>query len=152
MTPRRIKLVIKSSLENVSMIGYAVNKICSQIPLDEEESYQTELCICEACNNVIKHAYKNNPNHDVEVVVSLYADKIVFDICDSGVKLKEKPTPTLDFKPDDLEHLPEGGMGLFIMKNLMHQVDYRAKNGKNILTLIKFFYQKQKTPLNQSRL
>lgn len=137
MRPRKIKLIIDSSLDNVPLVGNAVNKICSLIPLSEVESYQTEVCIVEACNNVIKHAYRNESNHEVEVIMSLHSDKLTFEICDTGHKLEKRPVSNLDFDPKNIEKLPEGGMGLFIMHNLMNEVDYRSVNGTNVLTLSK---------------
>lgn len=139
MKPRRIKLIIDSSLENVSLIGSAVNKICSLIPLSKLEAYQTELCVVEACNNVIEHAYQYASNHEVEVVVSVHMDRIVFEICDTGRALKRQPKAALEFDPDDLQSLPEGGMGLYIMNNFMDKVAYQSVDGKNVLTLAKRF-------------
>jgi serine/threonine-protein kinase RsbW len=139
MAARRIKLVISSALENVSLIGMMINKVCSIIPLSEVESYQTELCVVEACTNAIKHAYKHQPNHDVEVVITVSMDRIAFAISDTGKSMEKMEVPALDYDPNDLDSVPEGGMGLFIMRSVMDKVDYNSSHGKNTLTLTKYF-------------
>ncbi len=121
------------------MIGHAINKLCSLIPLSEVESYQTELCVVEACNNVIEHAYRYQPHHELEVVVSLYLDRITFEICDRGRPLDGQPPVALEYDPNDLANLPEGGMGLFLMNSIMDKIDYRSEDGRNVLTLEKRF-------------
>jgi len=54
MEPKKIKLTIDSDLTHVFLVGLAVNKICSHIPLTELQSYQIETCVVEAVNNTIK--------------------------------------------------------------------------------------------------
>ena len=141
MAARRIKLVINSALEDVSLVGMTINKICSIIPLSDVEAYQAELCVVEACTNAIKHAYNHHPNHDVEVVVTMFFDKVTFAISDTGKTMEKREMPSLDFDPNDLESIPEGGMGLFIINSVMDTVDYNSSQGKNTLTLTKHFAQ-----------
>ncbi|RMH95182.1 MAG: ATP-binding protein [Calditrichaeota bacterium] len=142
--PRRIKFTIESELESVPLVGTAINKICSIIPLSEVESYQAELCVVEACNNAIKHAYGNEPGHEVEVEVLLYADKVVFDICDTGKTMEGELRRTLNFNPDDLAQVPEGGMGLFIIHDIMDKVTYQHRDGHNVLRMVKHFTPKSR--------
>jgi len=45
----------------------------------------------------------------------------------------------LDYDPDDLASLPEGGMGLYLLHSLMDHVDYVSRDGRNVLTLERRF-------------
>ncbi len=139
MGARCLKLIIDSNIKDVFLIGLAINKICSEIPLSEIDSYHLEVCVVEACNNAIEHAYDYKPGNDVEVVVKIYLDRIEFKISDCGKSMQGEPVSSLDFDPRDREHLPEGSMGFPIIKSLMDKVDYESRNGKNILTLVKAF-------------
>jgi serine/threonine-protein kinase RsbW len=139
MAARRIKLVINSALEDVALVGMAINKVCSIVPLSEVEAYQAELCVVEACTNAIKHAYSHRSGHDVEVVVGMEIDRITFAISDTGSAMQKMETPVLDFDPANVESVPEGGMGLFIMHGVMDNVAYSTRDGKNTLSLTKFF-------------
>ncbi|MEL6820563.1 MAG: ATP-binding protein [Calditrichota bacterium] len=150
-TLRHITLSIDSSLENVPLIGTAVNRICSLTPLSEVEAYQTELCVVEACNNAIKHAYENKSGNLVEVEVHLGINHITFDICDKGKVMKMRDTPNLDYDIEDLNQVPEGGMGLFIIHSVMDEVNYGHIHGRNVLRLARFFeLDKKKSRSDQS--
>lgn len=59
LSKRRIALVITSDLQNVPLIGQTMERLCSMIPLSTIESHQVTLCVVEAVNNVIVHAYGN---------------------------------------------------------------------------------------------
>jgi anti-sigma regulatory factor (Ser/Thr protein kinase) len=41
----------------------------------------------------------------------------------------------LDFDPADVEHLPEGGMGLFIIHNVMDRVEYHRHGERNTFSM-----------------
>ena len=139
---KRIKLVIDSDLEDVSLIGTAINRLCSSIPLSDTDSYQIELCVVEAVNNSIEHAYRNEKGHEVDVVFTLHPDKLIVDIWDSGKPMdqecmEQKDVPLLEIDPNGLDNIPEQGRGLPIMKEIMDAIIYKTENGKNCLTLIK---------------
>jgi len=139
MDSKKITFAIDSNLKDVSLIGLSINKICSQIPLTDVEVYQIEACVVEAINNTIEHAYQHTTGHRVEVNVNLYLDRIAFKVCDTGLSMKPAISPALDFDPKDIDQLPEGGMGLFIIHQIMDQVTYRTDNGQNILEMTKTF-------------
>jgi serine/threonine-protein kinase RsbW len=45
--------------------------------------------------------------------------------------------PTLEFDPDDIDSIPEGGMGLYIIDQLMTDSNYSTDNGINTFTMKK---------------
>ena len=142
MDEKQIKFTIESNLKNVFLIGLAINKISSYIGLNELESYRLELCVVEAVNNAIIHAYDKEAGNKVEVVFNIYPDRLVLDVCDTGKPmqgnlLEQKDILSLEFESDDLDNIPEGGRGLAIMKEIMDSMDYKTEDGKNCLTMTK---------------
>ena len=142
MAEKQIKLTIDSHLQNVFLIGLAVNKICSHLGFSELDSYQLELCVVEAVNNVIIHAYKKEAGHEVKVTFRLHPDKLIIDVCDAGKPmehdlLEKKNLSFLEFDPEDLGSIPEGGMGLVIIKEIMDSTGYKTEDGNNHLTMTK---------------
>lgn len=140
----RIKLTIDSNMDNVPLIATAVSRLCSLIPFSDIESYQVEVCVVEAVNNVIKHAYHNEGGHEVDVIFTVYTNKLIIDICDAGKVMEQKNKPCLDFDPDDVKNLPESGMGLFIIDSIMNELTYKSQQGKNVLTMTKLFKPDEK--------
>jgi len=149
MKTRTIKLAIDSCLEDVFLLGLATRAICSYAPLNQLTTYQIETCVVEAINNCIKHAYQNLPGNSVEVVISLFIDRITFDVCDHGKAMEtetfeKQKRKELDFDPNVLDELPEGGMGLYIIRSVMDQVEYSSADGRNVLTMTKSFEKSER--------
>lgn len=136
---KTIRLIIDSNLENVFLIGLSIQGLCSYAPFNEVEAYQVQLAVVEAINNVIKHAYEEQSHHTVELSVSLYWNRMIFVILDRGKKFSGFPRKELKFDSQDLQSLPEGGMGLFIIQNVMDEITYESDQGINILKMIKYF-------------
>jgi serine/threonine-protein kinase RsbW len=125
----RIKLVIDSGMENVPLVGVAINKLCSLAQFSDED-------------NSIKHAYGNEPGHEVEVIYSIGSDELVLDIYDTGRPmdqdlLKEADISSLYFDANDFDSVPEKGRGLAIIKEIMDSASYTSSEGKNCFTMKK---------------
>jgi len=130
-------LTLESRLPDIRLAGAAVNGICLASGCDQETTGSVELGIVESLNNVVKHAYQNQPGNLIEMEIRLEPGRLVFTIIDFGQGLSEWKEPTLDFDPHDLSSLPEGGMGRFIISKVMDQVEYTAGKGHNTLALTK---------------
>jgi serine/threonine-protein kinase RsbW len=140
---KRITLAITSDLQNVPLIGQAIQRLCSIVSLSDLESHQIALCVVEAVNNAIVHAYDREAEHEVEVIFDQCSDRLIVQICDTGrtmdpKRLAPQAASPLDFDPGCLERIPEGGLGLAIIRTTMDEVTYTTSRGKNILTLTRF--------------
>ena len=140
----KIKLVIESDLEQVSLIDMLMNVLCSLGSLKNEECYHIRLCVVEAVNNAIQHAYNHEKNHSVEIDFSANSKNMIISVSDTGKPMPKKMLEIkaglferLDHEEPDQFSIPENGRGLALMLEMMDQVKYSSKNGKNTLTLIK---------------
>lgn len=137
---KTVHLTIDSQFKNVFLVGLAVRGICSYLPLNETDVFQAEVCVVEAVNNVIKHAYNGESGHDVDVIISLHPNRVAFQICDSGKTFElKKEVATMNFDAKNIETLPESGIGLHIIHAVMEDVTYETLTGRNILTMSKRF-------------
>jgi serine/threonine-protein kinase RsbW len=132
-----IKLLVGSRLANVRLLGLAVHAFCTYLNFGATEAYQVQLALVEAVTNVIRHAYDSQPGQEVEVIVTLRPQCLSFQVKDTGRPLPALKPKALKFDPGDVQHLPEGGMGVFIMHHVMDRVEYRRIGETNILTLDK---------------
>ncbi len=137
MSPRRILLRCDSRLDHVELLARAVRALCAGAKLDPRDCAQVELALVEAANNCVRHAYHHEAGHPLEVAFTQYDGYFVVEVIDEGDPMPERPTPVLDFDPTDLENLPTGGMGLFIIHSVMDQVEYTSVDGKNTLAMTK---------------
>lgn len=137
-----IKVSFTSHLSHLPLLRKAIRGICSTVVENEQCLQDIDLCINEAVSNVICHAYQNEPGHEIQVIVTIYSQDIVFQIIDIGLKNAEPINPTLqEVDIHYIENLQESGRGLFIIHQLMDEVTYKSEEGKNILILRKHFTQ-----------
>ena len=134
-----IKLVIDSRLENVFLVGLAVQNYCTYLSFNDVEAYQIQLCAVEAANNAILHAYQSQQGHEVEVNVAVFPDGITLEICDTGKIMGDLKSGGRDIDLQNPESLSEDGRGLYLIQTVMDDVSYRSVDGKNILKMIKYF-------------
>jgi serine/threonine-protein kinase RsbW len=85
----------------------------------------------EAFNNIAVHGYRDARPGMVEIDVTVDRGRLAVEMRDYGRSFDPRHAT-----PPDLDALPESGMGIFIMNEVMDEVDYRP--GKpNVLTLVK---------------
>ena len=137
---KAITFIIDSRLENVSLLGVAVRGICSHLSFGELDTYYMELCVVEAVNNIIKHAYSLEPGHTVEVEIFPADDSMIFEVRDTGrlMNIIKTERYASNFETETLCDLSESGLGLLLIHSLMDKVVYKRIDDKNILTLKKY--------------
>ncbi|MBI9072534.1 MAG: ATP-binding protein [Melioribacteraceae bacterium] len=129
--------ILKSQYENVGDICLKVREICKSRDLDITATNHIEIALTEALNNVIEHSYKEDPEQIIFVTVEDLDDKMTFKIIDTGSSREDLKPRELKINPDDIESLPESGMGLFIIEQIMDETNYYTEGDKNVFTLIK---------------
>lgn len=134
----RLRLIIESRLENVALLGGAIRSLAHAAAQDETTAFQLELCLVEAATNAIRHAYGGQPGKEVEVTVELTTERISFLVCDSGQPHPSFALLTAPFDWQNRAQIPEGGMGLAIIREIMDEVQYSSDSGRNCLAMTKF--------------
>jgi len=138
------QLKIPSQTDNLELIRNFVTGIARKVGFDDEEVSKIELAVDEACTNVIEHAYQNDKNQDIDVAVKLDYQKFTIVITDRGRSFDINDVELPDMN-SYLAELRVGGLGIYLMKTLMDEVDYVVRpDGKNEVTMVKYFLKKNK--------
>jgi serine/threonine-protein kinase RsbW len=128
---------VESRTERLSDIREFVAGLARRHGFPEEEVANIVLAVDEACTNIIKHAYQSAPDRPIEVKVSRSGDAFEITILDEGRAFDPEHLHAPDLK-DHLSHFRRGGLGVYLMKKLMDQVEYRFQPGaKNEVRLVK---------------
>lgn len=137
----KIKLIILNRLENSRLVGLCAKEVAAQL-FDEAALTEIELAVIEIVNNCIEHACTDSDNQQISIEFLLKADRLLIEVMDKGKAiapdLLEDISNDFNFDSTDFENLPEGGMGLKIVKNCMDEVSYQNQNGKNHWLLTKY--------------
>ncbi|MEW5734182.1 MAG: ATP-binding protein [Thermodesulfobacteriota bacterium] len=137
MTVRCATICIDADLANVCLLGVAVRGICVHAAFTEVQAHEVQTCVVEAVNNVIIHAYSRGSGKPVEVNLMVHPDRLQIEVCDYGRGMEKLPEGKLEYDPTDLDALPEGGMGIFLIRSIMDSVSYQSIDGKNVLTMVR---------------
>lgn len=136
MTERNFNII--SDYESVLEINQQIRKYLAESSLEEHLCNAVEICLTEALNNVIKHSYGGDNSKAIDINVKKDPKSLEIEIIDTGSPRTNLEIKDLDFDPNDIENLPEGGMGLFIIKQLMDELSYNSKDGRNYFILKKW--------------
>jgi serine/threonine-protein kinase RsbW len=130
------KLIIKNHVGELERVNKFIEEIGEELGLDMELLMNLNLVMEEMVSNVIFYAYPEGKTADIELVAESNGKELTFMLSDQGKEFdptaKEDADP--DVNPMDREI---GGMGIFIVKNIMNQVTYQRLEGKNLLTMKK---------------
>ena len=123
---KNISIEIPSLAENIRIIESFIDNAKEKYELDDDIYGNIMIAVTEAVNNAIKHGNKDNSSKNVLISLSLDEGMIKFKIQDegNGFDFHELPDPTA---PENIAK--PGGRGIFLMKHLSDEVDFK-ENGK----------------------
>lgn len=136
----RINIRISCELEQLSLLGMAVNGICKRFP--EDIGWEIEISVIEAITNVIKYAYRYCPDKQIDLRLTLEDTQLEIVISDHGSPVDIASlvvSRNFDLKCESActMQLEESGRGLGLIYNLMDTVVYHREAGINQLILTK---------------
>lgn len=124
-----IKLSVPNKPEYVSVIRLTATGIANRMGFDIEDIEDIKVAISEACTNAITHgACKDEENFYIDFFTD--EKKLTISVYDNG-----RGCLTKNIKTPNLGELKEGGLGVFIIKSLMDDVEILPNNGRG--TIIK---------------
>ena len=99
--------------------------------------YQIELAVEEVFVNIASYAYQPAEG-DAEILCEVLREplRIRIQFRDRGTPFDPLARERVDTSPDAFMDR-EGGLGIFLIKEIMDEVRYSYENGKNILTILK---------------
>lgn len=131
------QLTLNNNIEEIPRLAMFVDMICEEANAPMSMSMSLNLALEEAVTNVMLYAYPAETKGKVKIVCRKRKQgDLSFSIIDSGMPFD----PTLVKEADitlGVEERPIGGLGIFLVKEIMDQVSYKHVNGKNMLTLVK---------------
>ena len=132
----RKEIIIKNQVNELEHVASFIEDIGDELGLDMELQMNLNLVLEEMVSNVIFYAYPEGEDASIELTAEYDGKELTFVLSDQGVEFD----PTLR-EHQDMDANPAerdlGGMGIFIVKNIMNQVTYQRLEGKNLLTMKK---------------
>lgn len=130
------KLKIPANESYLNEVRDFVTEIARSFGFDTKDISSIKLAVDEGCTNIIRHAYRDIPNGVIEVlaVVKQRVLSIVLIDHGKGFDFKKASDPNLQTY---MKIGKKGGLGIFLMKKLMDEVEYHVTSRGNELWLTK---------------
>ncbi|MEM9140446.1 MAG: ATP-binding protein [Pseudomonadota bacterium] len=133
-----LQFSISSSFENVADLAEKVSDACgTKAGAHADATDMLRLCLAEALNNIVEHAYGGAEGKPIYADVHLKDSSYEVLLIDEGKPMPDGQVPTgeVDFDETDLSALPEGGFGWMLIRNEMDVIEYERRDGCNVLKL-----------------
>ena len=131
-----LEISLANDLGEIAGAAGKIDDFCESNELSPEIAYAVNLSIDEILTNTISYGYDDDDAHRIEMTVRLEADALVVVIVDDGRPFDPTGTPDPDIEAS-LEERDVGGLGLFLVHQMMDEVEYRHVDGRNVVTLTK---------------
>jgi serine/threonine-protein kinase RsbW len=118
----KVCLSIPTKSEYVSVARLTSSVIANNMGFDIEDIEDIKVAVGEACNNAVLHT--NDKDHTFDLSFLAETEKLIIEVKDAGKGF------SLDkYEEPDLEHPKEHGLGIFIMKSLMDDLEIDSEIG-----------------------
>ena len=125
---------IPARSDQLGKMRAAVRECVEACGCDETQTADIVLAIDEACQNVIRHAYKQDPKGVIELEIRREGRDLVFSLLDFAPEIDPSQV-----KPRDLDDIRPGGLGTHFIRNVMDRADFVRRPGGtgNLLRMVK---------------
>jgi serine/threonine-protein kinase RsbW len=141
MKHKRYSIRLKSDIDALASIKRFVGRVAALHRVPGNVRDDVTLAVYEGCANVIEHAYSGSAEQDIEVELEVLESTVVVFIYDSGPPFRPPEEATLT-APDVgvlIDRADDGGLGLWMIRNLMDEVNFYNRDGLNVLEMKKAF-------------
>jgi anti-sigma regulatory factor (Ser/Thr protein kinase) len=117
-----------------------LNDAINQFALDQrwtnESLFQVKLVMEELVTNVINHGLGNNLTPQIDMHCTQNGTDLTINMSDTGSAFDplQKAPPDLNV---DIDQRAIGGLGVYLVRELMDEIQYQRVGSRNILRMVK---------------
>jgi PAS domain S-box-containing protein len=132
----RLNVKIKNQITELAVVEEKFEAFCLEHDIPDLARQQVSMILDELLNNVVNYAYRDEDEHIIEVEFVLSVNRLVIAVRDDGVPFN----PFALDPPNIAQSLDEseiGGLGIYLVRNVMDEYMYNRHIGRNVVTLVK---------------
>lgn len=124
--------------QNMDSLTEQIETLLSQVDCPMADVSKILVCVDEIFNNICSYAYSDGKNGKADIIIQASAEdkKMSLSFKDHGIPYNplehEDPDTTLS-----ADERPIGGLGIFLVKKMMNNVNYQFIDEENVLTIEK---------------
>jgi len=130
------KICIRNDLSEIERVNKIIDAVTKKLNIKPKIIFSLHLTIDELITNIISYGYPDDQTHEIDISLIYNKDNIGLIIEDKAQPFNplEIPDPDID---QSVEKRKIGGLGIYLVKELMDSMEYKYEAGKNILKIIK---------------
>ena len=128
------KTIVKNHLSGLQKASGEVELFLDNAGISGEVVFTVHLVIEEMLSNVIKYAFKDTASHDISLEIAVEKNKLNIIIEDEGIEFNPLSI-TVERTDLPINEREVGGLGIHLVKNMVEDMSYCRKNGRNILKM-----------------
>lgn len=130
----KLSIILKNESAELQKVSREAEVFLGKNGVPEEGVFTVLIVLEEMLSNVIKYAFKDSASHEISLEISFEREKLEISIEDDGSEFNPLSVP--EKKTDIPLHEREiGGLGIHLVKNMVQNMSYCRKNGKNHLEM-----------------
>ena len=128
------KIILLNEVSQIPVLQSFVQNLGEDLQLNASRIMNLNLALEEAVSNIIFYAYPNETGKTIQLSVLQHDNALFFTVTDQGLPFD--PTQSKD-PPLNLtaEQRPLGGLGIYLIKQIMDEVGYSRNGENNVLTM-----------------
>lgn len=129
-------IILSNELSEVRRLAEFIEEVGDEFSLTPDVVFNLNLVLEEAVVNIINYAYPKEEHESIYLSARMNDGTIVLVLTDTGKEFDPTLVPEADvtLAADEREI---GGLGIFLIRQIMNEVKYERIEGKNVLTLEK---------------
>ncbi|MBR3895661.1 MAG: ATP-binding protein [Bacteroidaceae bacterium] len=127
-------LILKNDIAEISRLAEFVENLGEEFMLTPDLVFNLNLVLEEAVSNVILYAYPKEEHEIITLSAKKDDNMLIFVLTDSGKEFDPTQIPDADVTLS-AEEREIGGLGIFLIRQIMNTVEYQRIEGRNVLTL-----------------
>lgn len=128
-------LTIRSDIGEIPGFSIRLEELMLASGFSPDAILDTQLAVEEAITNIIVHGYRNESG-EIRIFWKFEKGRAEIQIIDTAPAFDPLSIPEPDIE-GDMDERRIGGLGVYLIRQLMDEFSYRYEDGKNIFTLIK---------------
>jgi serine/threonine-protein kinase RsbW len=133
------QLTVPGIFSQLDVIREFVSSNALNFGFDAKTANSLALAVDETCTNLIRHAFKNNHDKDINISIEFSGNDFIITIRDRAESFNINTAPEVNLK-EYLKKMKSGGLGIQIIKMVIDDIKYipkKSANSNNTLILKK---------------
>ena len=129
-------IILANDISEISRLYEFIEELGNDFSLSPDIVFNLNLVLEEAVVNVINYAYPKEEHQYIYLSAIMKDGSIILVLTDTGKEFDPTAAPEADVTLS-AEDRQIGGLGIFLIRQIMNEVKYERIEGKNVLTLEK---------------